>query len=50
VISRVDDGEIVEDWAASDSLDLIQLGPRRTLLLGISWLRGPPLTRRTGSS
>jgi SnoaL-like polyketide cyclase len=40
VISRVDEGEIVEDWAASDSLDLIrQLGPRRTLLLGISWLR-----------
>jgi ketosteroid isomerase-like protein len=40
VISRVEDGEIVEDWAASDGLDLIrQLGPRRTLLLGIAWLR-----------
>jgi hypothetical protein len=40
VISRVEDGEIVEDWAASDGLDLIrQLGPRRTLLLGVAWLR-----------
>jgi hypothetical protein len=42
VISRVESGEIVEDWAASDSLDLIrQLGPWRTLLLGIAWLRRP---------
>jgi predicted ester cyclase len=41
VISRVDGGEIVEDWAASDSLDLVrQLGPWRTLLLGIAFLRG----------
>jgi predicted ester cyclase len=40
VISRVEDGEIVEDWAASDNLELIrQLGPRRILLLGIAWLR-----------
>jgi predicted ester cyclase len=40
VISRVEDGEIVEDWAASDNLELIrQLGPWRTLLLGIAWLR-----------
>ena len=37
VISRIEDGEIVEDWAASDSLDVIrQLGPWRTLLLGIA--------------
>ena len=40
VISRIEDGEIVEDWAASDNLSLIrQLGPWRTLLLGIAWLR-----------
>ena len=40
VISRIEDGEIVEDWAASDNLDLLrQLGPRRILLLGVSWLR-----------
>ena len=40
VISRVEDGEIVEDWAASDNLDLVrQLGPWRTLLLGLRWLR-----------
>ena len=39
VISRIEDGEIVEDWAASDNLDLIrQLGPWRTLRLGIAWL------------
>ena len=37
VISRIEDGEIVEDWAASDSLDLVrQLGPWRMLLLGIA--------------
>jgi hypothetical protein len=30
VISRIEDCEIVEDWAASDNLDLIrQLGPSR---------------------
>ena len=40
VISRVEDGEIVEDWAASDNLELIrQLGPRRLLLLALAWLR-----------
>jgi predicted ester cyclase len=40
VISRIEDGEIVEDWAASDNLDLIrQLGPWRMLLLVIAWLR-----------
>ena len=39
-ISHVRDGEIVEDWSASDNLDLIrQLGVRRTLLLGLDWLR-----------
>ncbi len=41
VISQVENGEIVEDWAASDSLALVrQLGPWRTLLLGLRWLRG----------
>jgi len=40
VISRIKDGEIVEDWAASDSLDVLrQPGPRRTLLLGLTLLR-----------
>jgi predicted ester cyclase len=40
VISRIEDGEIVEDWAASDTLEVIrQLGPWRTLLLGIASLR-----------
>jgi hypothetical protein len=40
VISRIEDGEIVEDWAASDGLGVIrQLGPWRTLLLGIASLR-----------
>ena len=40
VISRVEDGEIVEDWAASDNLDLIrQLGPWRLLLLALAWAR-----------
>jgi predicted ester cyclase len=39
-ISRIENGEIVEDWAASDNLHLIrQLGPWRTLLLGLAWLR-----------
>jgi SnoaL-like polyketide cyclase len=41
VISRIENGEIVEDWAASDNLDVVrQLGPWRTLLLGLRWLRG----------
>jgi predicted ester cyclase len=40
VISRIENGEIAEDWAASDNLELIrQLGPRRMLLLAIAWLR-----------
>jgi predicted ester cyclase len=40
VMSRVEDGEIIEDWAASDNVELIrQLGPWRTLLLCIAWLR-----------
>jgi predicted ester cyclase len=40
VISRIENGEIVEDWAASDNLELIrQLGPWRLLLLAIAWLR-----------
>jgi predicted ester cyclase len=40
VISRIEDGEIVEDWAASDNLELIrQLGPWRIVLLGLAWLR-----------
>lgn len=40
VISRIENGEIVEDWAASDNLELIrQLGPWRLLLLGLAWLR-----------
>jgi hypothetical protein len=40
VISRIESGEIAEDWAASDSLEIVrQLGIRRTLLLGVDWLR-----------
>jgi predicted ester cyclase len=40
VISRIENGEIVEDWAASDNLELIrQLGPWRLLLLAIAWFR-----------
>jgi predicted ester cyclase len=39
VISRIENGEIVEDWAASDNLQLIrQLGPWRLLLLGLAWV------------
>ncbi len=39
-MSRVEDGEIIEDWAASDNVELIrQLGSWRTLLLCIAWLR-----------
>jgi hypothetical protein len=41
VISRIEDGEIVEDWAASDSLAIVrQLGILRTVRLGVDWLRG----------
>jgi len=33
------DGEIVEDWSASDNSDgLRQLGLRRTFQLGLEWL------------
>jgi predicted ester cyclase len=40
VISRVKDGVIVEDWAGSDSLNLIrQLGPWRLLLLALALVR-----------
>ena len=40
VISRIENGEIVEDWTASDNLHLIrQLGPWRLLLLGLAWVR-----------
>ena len=36
VISRFEDGRIIEDWAASDTLELIrQLGLRRTLGLAV---------------
>jgi predicted ester cyclase len=39
-ISRFADGKIVEDWSASNDLDLLRrLGLRRTLLLGLDWLR-----------
>jgi hypothetical protein len=39
-ISQIADGEIVEDWSASDNLDVLrQLGPRRLFLLGLDWLR-----------
>jgi hypothetical protein len=39
-ISRIADDEIVEDWSASDNLDVLrQLGVRRLLLLGADWLR-----------
>jgi ketosteroid isomerase-like protein len=39
-ISHIADGEIVEDWSASDYLDVLrQLGPRRLLLLGVDWVR-----------
>jgi ubiquinone/menaquinone biosynthesis C-methylase UbiE/predicted ester cyclase len=37
VISRFQDGRIIEDWAASDTLELVrQLGLRRTLQLAIA--------------
>jgi ubiquinone/menaquinone biosynthesis C-methylase UbiE/predicted ester cyclase len=36
VISRFEDGRIIEDWAASDTMELVrQLGLRRTLQLAI---------------
>jgi predicted ester cyclase len=34
VVSRIQDGRIIEDWASSDTLDLVrQLGLRRSALL-----------------
>lgn len=41
VTSRLDDrGQIVEDWAAIDTLQIVrQLGPWRSLLLGLEALR-----------
>jgi hypothetical protein len=40
VISRIEDGEIAEDWAASDSLEIVrQLGIWRTLRLRVDLLR-----------
>jgi SnoaL-like polyketide cyclase len=46
-ISHFADREIVEDWSASDNLDLLrQLGLWRALLFGLDCLRA----RRTGSS
>jgi hypothetical protein len=45
VISRFEDGKIVEDWASSDTLELArQLGVWRSLLLVVKHrrlLRGP---------
>jgi predicted ester cyclase len=39
-ISHFAGEEIVEDWSASDNLDVLrQLGLRRVLLLGLDWLR-----------
>lgn len=39
-ISHIADGEIVEDWSASDNLDALrQLGVRRLVLLGLEWVR-----------
>src|SRR6266545_2884486 len=58
VISRFEDGRIIEDWAASDTLELVrQLGLRRTLQLAITHRKlvfgggdeastGPGLVRR----
>jgi hypothetical protein len=40
VISRLEDGQIVEDWAASDSLDVVrQLGVWRSVLLVVKHWR-----------
>ena len=39
-ISQIAGGEIVEDWSASDNLDVLrQLGLPRLMLLGLDWLR-----------
>jgi ubiquinone/menaquinone biosynthesis C-methylase UbiE/predicted ester cyclase len=40
VISRFEDGQIIEDWAASDTMELVrQLGLRRTLQLAVKHRR-----------
>jgi hypothetical protein len=42
-ITHIADCEIVEDWSASDNLDVLRpLGPRRLFLLGLDWLRARP--------
>lgn len=47
-ISLIANGEIVEDWSASDNLDVLrQLGFRRTLLLAFDWLRAQRQRRST---
>jgi predicted ester cyclase len=46
-ISHIEGGEIVEDWSASDNLDVMrQLGLRRAFLLGVDWLRSSRPSRR----
>jgi hypothetical protein len=50
VISRFEDGRIIEDLAASDSLELVrQLGIRRTLQLAVKH-RPAALRPRLGNS
>jgi predicted ester cyclase len=51
VISRFEDGKIVEDWAASDTLDLArQLGMWRSLLLLLKYGRLLRQPARAGTS
>ena len=46
-ISHIADGKIVEDWTSSDNLGLLrQLGPWRTLWLGVDWLVAQVKRRR----
>ena len=46
-ISHLAEGKIVEDWSSSDNLGLLrQLGPRRTLLLGVDWVVAQVKARR----
>ena len=46
-ISHIAGGKIVEDWTSSDNLGLLrQLGPWRTLLLGVDWLVAQVKRRR----
>jgi predicted ester cyclase len=43
VISRFEDGKIVEDWSVTDTSSLMrQLGVRGTLAAGLTWLRSRP--------